>query len=118
MVEHNNSLNSTVTNSFFDSTYETNESQDDIITILKVVEQSKQLPSATCQIEENENSADSHSEEIYKLDFEDSKITCTAYCTEKDTSESLRCNMCMQVKSDVDRKIGSLLSKSQGILTR
>ena len=95
MVDHNDSLNSTVTNSFVDSTYETNESQDDSITALKVTEQSKQLPSTTCQMEENETLADTHSEEM-KKDFDDSEITCTAHCTEKDTSESLRCNMCMK----------------------
>ena len=96
LVDHNDSLNSTVTNSFLDSTYETNESQVDSITALKVVEQSKQLPSTTCKIEENETLANSHSEEIYKQDFDDSEIKCTAHCTGKDTSESLRCNMCMK----------------------
>ena len=95
MGEADDSLNSTVTNSFLDSTYDTSEIHDDSITELKVVEQSKRPLAVTCAAEVNKTLTNKHSEDSYNY-TDESTITCTESCTDKDTSESLRCNMCMQ----------------------
>ena len=89
MVETNDSMDSTVTNSFLDSTYYTSESHDDSITELKLVGQSKQLSESNNETEVDKTSTIKHSEEIYQ-DTDDSKITCIESCTDKNTSSSIR----------------------------
>ena len=63
--EADDSLNSTVTNSFLDSTYDTSEFHDDSITELKVVEQSKRPLAVTCAAEVNKTLTNKHSEDSY-----------------------------------------------------
>ena len=64
MVETNDSVDSTVTNSFLDSTYDTSESHDESITELKLVGQSKQLSESNNETEVDKTSTIKHSEEI------------------------------------------------------
>lgn len=66
MVETNDSLDSTVTNSFLDSTYDTSESHDESIIELKMVGQSKQLSESNNETEVDKTSTFKHSEEIYQ----------------------------------------------------
>ena len=96
MSDANDSLNSTVTNSFLDDTYDNNGTNEDSITEVKRVGRSNAENPSGGTTSESETINIIELDETEDLHDKDDEIRCIESClSNKDNGDSLRCNLCM-----------------------
>lgn len=93
LQDPNFTINSTVTMSQIDDTYETNNLSDDSVTELKTAVQSNQKRKKKKKTKSNKQSTQEVNQTTQNV--EECEITCIENCSNENDTESIRCNLCM-----------------------